>query len=167
MPERPATCPAARASFGLGLAVLLLAGSAAAALSGDGEDGDVTPDPGLIKSFEAIREAFRTGRTTPIVPILPASGKMYLAVKAIAPEAGFYSRDQFEALLSQAFSTLETLRFHVNMELARRGGEGRSIILCPAAWTYVNRGARSDMTLRFLLARDQDRWTLSEIREAR
>jgi hypothetical protein len=125
-------------------------------------------DPELVRSLESIRDGFRSRRAELISPLLPSGGKVFLGVKVITSEAGFYSRDQVDALLRQVFGALHTLQFHINLNLPPRGSEGgASVIICPAAWSFLDRGVRSDLSLRFLLARQNGRWTVSEIREAR
>jgi hypothetical protein len=124
-------------------------------------------DPALLKSFEAIREAFRASSARTLQPILPLEGKVLLAARAIAPDAGYYSRDQILALLHRALTTYQTERFIINLDLAASGGEDAAIALCPAAWSYRDRGHRMEMSLRFILVRSEGRWTLREIRETR
>lgn len=131
-------------------------------------DEDRKVDPELVRSLDSIRDGFRTRRADLISPLIPPGGKVFLGVKVITPEAGFYSRDQVDALLRQVFTALHTLQFHINLNLPPRGLEGgTSVVICPAAWSFLDRGVRSDLNLRFLLARQSDRWTVSEIREAR
>ena len=156
--------PNSTTRFHVALVVLLLL------LPSLGADDTADPkriDPALVQSFEAIREAFRSRRIAPMLSILPSNGKVFLAVKVIAPDASFYSRDQFEALFNRAFASVQTLRFHINVDLAGAAGDEGNLVLCPAAWTFVDHGARADLNLRFLLARQSERWTLSEIRESR
>ena len=126
-----------------------------------------TPDPALIAAFEALRQAFRSGQTSPLTPLFSPNGKIFLSVKIIAAESGFYSRDQIESLLKQAFAATKTIKFDVNIDLDPDRAEDQGVVSCPAAWSYVNKGVRSEISLRFLLARQQGRWLLSEIRESR
>ena len=153
--------PALRAPVSALLVSVFLLASATAA---EEPDDEARIDPALVSTFETIREAFRTRRTEPLLSILPANAKVYLAVRVIARESGYYSRDQFAALLSRAFATMQTLKFHINVDLSDDAG---NLILCPAAWTFMDHGAKVDVNLRFLLARRNGRWTLSEIRETR
>ena len=146
----------------------LLAATGWATVTADQDRRTKRPDPNLIRSMEAIREAFRTRQTDRLAALLPGGGRVFLGVRAIAPEQGFYSRDQVEALLRQAFAAFETIQFDINMNLQPFGDrEGTTVYLCPAAWGYMDKGVRHDLNLRFLLARQRDRWMLSEIREAR
>jgi len=145
-------------------AFLLLCGGAFAFSLAE-EPPPSEPDQTLVSSFEAIRQAFRTGQVSPMNPLLPPAGKVFLSVHVIAAEPGFYSRDQLEALLRQTFQSIQTLRFHINVDLYPDGGEERNVAVCPAVWSFKNKGVRGDVNLRFLLARQQGRWLLSEIRE--
>jgi hypothetical protein len=147
-------------------AIFLLVSGALAALAAD-DPGKKDPDRALIGSYEAIRQAFRTRQVSHLSPILPSAGKVYLSVKLIAVEPGYYSRDQVEALVRQAFSALQTVRFHINMDLDDEGGSEKTVVVCPALWSYTSKGVRGDVNLRFLLSRQQDRWMLAEIRETR
>jgi hypothetical protein len=150
------------------LAAAILAAALAGPAASAAEEAGAEADPELVATVQAIREAFRSRRTIPINGLLPPGGKVYLAAKAIAPEAAFYSRDQTMALLNQAFLALETVEFHININLRKAGGGPESPqIVCPAFWIYLDRGARAEVGLRFLLARRNDHWTLSEIREGR
>jgi hypothetical protein len=135
--------------------------------SGAPEPGKGTPEPALIAAFETLRNAFRSGQTSPLASMLPLDRKIYLGVKVVASESGFYSRDQFEALLKQAFATTKTIKFDINMDLDPDRSDDIPVVVCPAAWIYLNRGIRSEISLRFLLAFQQGRWMLGEIRETR
>jgi len=147
-------------------AIFLLYGGVIAAAAAE-DQGRSEPDQALISSYESIRQAFRLRQVSPLSPILPGAGKVYLSVKMITSEPGYYSRDQMEALLRQAFSTIQTVRFHINIDLDSAGRAERSVAVCPAIWSYTSKGVRGDLNLRFLLNKQQDRWMLAEIRETR
>jgi hypothetical protein len=131
------------------------------------DDSSRNPDPTLVESVRAIREAFRTRHTDPILALLPATGKIFLAVKPIAPDPSYYSRDQVEVLLRRAFAALETLQFHINIDHPGDSSSTSSLIVCPSLWTYVDRGSKAELRLRFLLSRQDEKWQLTEIRETR
>lgn len=148
---------------------LLLVGLILAALPGGAfcEESAGPFDPALIAAVDAIRDAFRLNEAAALAALLPAPGKTHIAVKVITPDPGFYSRDQVEALLRKAFSAIQTLEFHINLDRSRGADGATALALCPAIWSYTARGTRTDVGLRFVLARRGERWTVIEIRETR
>jgi len=130
-------------------------------------DKDERPDIALTRSVQAIREAFQTERADRLRPLLNGGGKVYLAVKVVASDSGYYSPDQIEAMFAQTFARTQTSQFRLHVPSGKSsGGEGR-VVLCPAAWVYTAHGERKETRLQFVLARHEEGWTLNEIREIR
>ncbi|HZE87894.1 MAG TPA: hypothetical protein VE404_00030 [Verrucomicrobiae bacterium] len=149
------------------IVVILCGWAIAASAAGAGAEGKKQPEPGLITATDAIRQAFRMRQAAPLAAALPNPGKIYVSVKIIAAEAGFYSRDQLEALLKQTFATAQTVTFHINIDLSSEDSKDRGVAVCPSVWSYQAHGVRTDLNLRFQLARQQEKWQLVEILEIR
>ncbi|MBI3450278.1 MAG: hypothetical protein HY049_15355 [Acidobacteria bacterium] len=146
--------------------VVILCGWAIAA-SAAGAEGKKQPEPGLIAASDAIRQTFRLRQAASLSAALPNAGKIYVSVKIIAAEPGFYSRDQLEALLKQTFAIAQTVAFHINIDLSSEESKDRGVAVCPSVWSYQSHGVRTDLNLRFQLARQQEKWQLVEILEIR
>jgi hypothetical protein len=131
----------------------------------------VTPpkdmDPDLLRAVLAIRTGFMSQSTAPLLPLIPDTAKIYLAVSDIASEESYYSSDQIQTLLAAAFSTHRTVEFMVRLDRIREVDEKSQVVLCPAWWTFESHGAQRKVSLRFLLTRQSTDWALKEIRETR
>ncbi len=145
----------------LAAALLLLAAPGPVAVT------EEKPDSALARAVEAITETFRSGQAGPLRPLLSPSGKVYISSGSLEAAPSFYSRDQVEALLRQAFRQVKTFHFSIEVTRSRGADPGEEIFLCPATWRYAEEGARRETRLRFLLARRAEGWALSEIRETR
>lgn len=131
------------------------------------EDKEEKPDILLVRSVQAIREAFQAERAALLRPLLSGGGKVFLAVKVVASDSGYYSPDQIEVMFAQTFARIQTTQFRLRVPPGKPSGGEARVVLCPAAWVYTAHGERKETQLQFVLARHEESWKLNEIREIR
>jgi hypothetical protein len=135
------------------------------------ETADAGEDAPVRLSMAAIRTAFRTQKPEGLTRILPAGGKVLVALESFDGSAGYYGPDQVYFILRKMFQDLRTIRFDIEMQTPASGdppGESPQTAHCTGTWVYSRREEAPVQTrLHFLLASKNGKWSLMQIREAR
>ena len=147
------------------VALILLAGHAMGA--GWGAVDLEERDPDLLRAVQSIRRSFVEHRAGPILALVPGNSKVFLAVKEIAAEGSYYSRDQVQVLLRNTLRSHRTVRFMVKLDRMAPSGGSTKMTLFPATWIFEHKGMEKKIKMRFVLSRHESTWTLREIHETR
>lgn len=121
------------------------------------------------RSMELIARAFRTRSVDPLTSILPPEGKVYLSLRSVGGEAGYFGRSQVYFIFKKIFSQYETVSFEIRSQRDDLGAASSSRqAYCTGVWTYrSNDGRGGEVQIHFVLTSTQGRWSLVQIREVR
>ena len=134
------------------LAALLAAGSL---LGATGEDD-------ARRSARLFGQALTTGQASLLRPILPASGKVHLAVSSLVPEEGYFGASQVEALLADFLSQGSVRSF----EVLRLESDGKTNALARGRAVLTDRQGRPvRLGIHLAFQTEDDRWVVREIKE--
>lgn len=119
-----------------------------------------------LSPLSVIAQAFTRCDPDLLRPVLPATGKIYVAAPALGLKPAYYSRDQVFFTLEDAFRGRSTVRFEFREESAAPPGSSRIVAI--GRWSYRVGSAPARATeIGFTLVRTGGVWTLREIREIR
>ena len=149
--------------------------SPAAQPSGSTTEKEKTEDrveASLRAPMAAIAKAFRTEKSKALMSLLPAEGKVFLALGRLGGGAsGYYGRDQVYFIFHEIFSERETVRFDIRPRSpgrAEKEKDRENLIYCIGRWSFRRQdGNTGSCRIHFALSMRKDSWTLVEIREAR
>jgi hypothetical protein len=134
------------------LASLLAAGSLLAATSEDD----------ARRSARLFGQALTTGQASLLRPILPASGKVHLAVSRLVPEEGYFAASQVEALLADFLSQGSVRSF----EVLRLESDGKTNALARGRAVLTDRQGRPvRLGIHLAFQTEDDHWVVREIKE--
>ena len=130
-----------------------------------GVENPPTLEPALAHSLEQIEQAFRTGDSHALRPLLPPQSKVLVGLESFARPRGYYSRDQVVRMLHQIFEASQSTRFRFDRE---RGDLSRgSIYYVPAAWSLRGSGPVQQCRLQFMLRKEGPSYVIRELKEVR
>ncbi len=112
----------------------------------------------IPKVFKRIAKAWKKGDVKTITGMLPAEGKIRLALLGV--KSGKYRREQATALLTKYFASIETVEF--KLDAAPRNSPSAQF-----KHTFKVKPKRSKETrFEFItLGREKNRWVITEIIE--
>jgi hypothetical protein len=140
------------------LALLLVS----AALLSQGPACAATGEEEARKSARLFGQALTSGQASLLRSILPAGGKIHLAVSRLVPEEGYFGASQVEALLGDFLSQGSVRSF----ELLRLESDGKTNALAHARAVLTDRQGRpARLGIHLSFQTEEDRWVLREIKE--
>src|SRR5262245_1568805 len=112
------------------------------------------------RSMELIARAFRTRSVDPLTSILPPEGKVYLSLRSVGGEAGYFGRSQVYFIFKKIFSQYETAGFEIRSQRDDEGATPTSRqAYCVGVWTYRRQGGHGgEVQIHFVLTSTGDRW---------
>jgi hypothetical protein len=119
--------------------------------------------PGLQVALGQLTAAFSTGDADRLAPLLPARGKVQVALPGLEVAAGYYSSGQCRYLLADAFRRFPVQSFR--LAPVPDPGAGRQV----TARGQLIAGPRGQqgrhLQIHFLLSREDEGWVLREVRQ--
>ncbi len=115
-----------------------------------------------------IAGAFRTEKADTLNKVLPAVGKIYIALESAGGgQAGYYGRDQVYFIVNDVFQRIDTVSFDIRQDGSSKAKARMSPIHCIGDWQYRrNDGRTMSCQIHFVLSKNGDDWSLVQIREA-
>lgn len=145
---------------GLRSALALLIASSALLSQGPGYAA--TGEEEARKSARLFGQALTSGQASLLRSILPAGGKIHLAVSRLVPEEGYFGASQVEALIGDFLSQGSVRSF----ELLRLESDGKTNALAHARAVLTDRQGRpARLGIHLSFQTEEDRWVLREIKE--
>jgi hypothetical protein len=115
------------------------------------------------EAARAFGEALTSARAADLRSILPARGKIHLALNRLGPEEGIFGASQVEAVFRDFLAGGKVDSF----DLARCESDGRSSALAHAHATVTDRDGRAGRVGIHLAFQPEDgRWVLREVKES-
>lgn len=151
-PRRPGT---RRMASRVAVSCVALVLAAAFAAAAPGQDA-------ARRSARLFGQALTSGQASLLRSILPAGGKIHLAVARLVPEEGYFAASQVEALLADFLSQGSVRSF----ELLRLESDGKTNALARGRAVVVDRQGRpARLGIHLAFQCEEDRWVLREIKE--
>jgi hypothetical protein len=119
-------------------------------------------DGPISTAAELLVTSFRTRDPSRLKPLLPGAGKIFASIPSLDIRDGYFSGDQLQQILAQRLAT----RGPAECALAApptAEGENRAIVRLRLALGTTGSGRQ--VQLLSLLAREEGRWLLRELRE--
>ncbi len=149
---------AVRVALRRGLAGVLLFAGLFAAGTGRGATGEDE----ARRSARLFGQALTSGQASLLRPILPATGKIHLAVSRLVPEEGYFGASQVEALLADFLSQGSVRSF----EVLRLESDGKTNALARGRAVLTDRQGRPvRLGIHLAFQTEDDRWVVREIKE--
>jgi hypothetical protein len=140
--------------------------SSPAAHAAESEDGK-RKYPSVAPFIAAIERSFRTRKPDSLTSILPKEGKIFVSLRTIGSEAGYYGRDQVHFIFEKIFRSYGTVSFKISEKEFRTSGDRKSTAHCVGFWSYQTKdGEDGRCLLFFVLSLKEGGWSLVHIREA-
>jgi hypothetical protein len=130
-------------------------------------------DSALERSIQMITNAFSSEKAEPLAALVPADGKVLIAMMSVGGGAGYYSRDQVYFIFKKVFTQHDTVRFDLRNRRQAHGendpekhGDSPVFVYCTGFWSYHRHdGVDGEMHIHFILSMKKGTWSLVEIRE--
>jgi hypothetical protein len=118
----------------------------------------------LSQALSRVEKAFSEGATRHLRPLLPARGKILLSLPSLGLAEEYVSGSQCEYLLGDLFHRFEERSFHLETRTSPTPPGDR--VTARGRLTVGGEGTeRRVLSLHLLLSREDEAWTLREIRE--
>lgn len=119
-------------------------------------------DDGARAAATTFGKALMTAKAEALRPILPARGRVHLALVRLGPEEGLFGAQQVEALFREFLARGTMVSFDVTRCESRERGSARA----HAAAAITDRDGRSGrIGLHLGFEPEGDRWVLREVKE--
>ncbi len=121
-------------------------------------------DSSLQRALGLIQAAFAGGDAARLAPLLPTQGKVHLSLPALDISPGYYSAGQCRYLLADAFGRHPVRSFSLEPPADPPASPRVSVRGQLRAGPPGQEG--EPIAIHFLLSREDEAWTLREIRQA-
>lgn len=123
-------------------------------------------DRSIESAMVSIATAFRNGDPDPLTTLLPSGGKVFLSLRNLGSEAGYYGPDQVYFIFQKIFRLHRSLSFDINQQTDGGRSGGRRLSNCIGRWEYERDRQKGRCQIIFVFAMKDDVWSLVQIREA-
>jgi hypothetical protein len=156
------TCRRRKSSVRVGLRRGLAGLSLLAALLAAGGLHAAIGEEDARRSARLFGQALTSGQASVLRPILPANGKVHLAISHLVPEEGYFGASQVEALLADFLSQGSVRSF----EVLRLESDGKTNALARGRAVLTDRQGRPvRLGIHLAFQTEDDRWVVREIKE--